>query len=118
MNVSEAVRARRSIRAFLDKPVPPQLLREALEPAARAPSGGNLQPWRLYLLAGPPLARLPRGDATAPAVQANPDPPEYHIYPEMLGEPYRTSRYAVGEAMYELVGIKREDKQFATLLGV
>lgn len=110
MNVSEAVRARRSIRAFLDKPVPPHLLRDALQLAARAPSGGNLQPWRLYLLAGQPMADFRAAMQQRLQSRPMPDRPEYHIYPEKLGEPYRTQRYAVGEAMYELVGIKREDK--------
>lgn len=110
MKVSEAVRARRSIRAFLDQPVPAELLREVLELAARAPSGGNLQPWRLYLLAGQPLADFKAAMQARLQAQPIPDVPEYHIYPEKLGEPYRTHRYAVGEAMYALLGIPREDK--------
>jgi nitroreductase len=110
MNVSEAVRARRSIRAFLDKPVPTQLLREAVELAARAPSGGNLQPWRVVLLAGEPMAGFKAAMQQRLQTRLVPDVPEYHIYPEKLGEPYRSSRYAVGEAMYALLGIPREDK--------
>ena len=50
MSVSEAVVARKSIRAFLDTPVPDELLKEVLTKAARAPSGGNVQPWRIYVL--------------------------------------------------------------------
>ena len=110
MKVSEAVRARRSIRAFLDQPVPAELLREALELAARAPSGGNLQPWRLYVLAGEPMAAFKAAMQQRLQTRSVPDVPEYHIYPEKLGEPYRTQRYAVGEAMYKLLGIPREDK--------
>ena len=56
MNVTEAVRSRHSIRAFLDKPVPEAILREVLETAACAASGGNVQPWRIYAVAGQPLA--------------------------------------------------------------
>ena len=110
MKVSEAVRQRKSVRAFLDRPVPAGLLREALELAARAPSGGNLQPWRLYLLAGEPLANLKA--AMRQRLHKRPQPPaaEYDIYPKPLGEPYRTSRYEVGEAMYALLGIARENK--------
>lgn len=110
MNVSEAVRTRRSVRQFLDRPVPGALLREAVELAARAASGGNLQPWRLFVLAGEPLAqfkatlqaRLARGPST--------DPTEYEIYPAELWEPYRTERFVVGEQLYSLLGIGREDK--------
>jgi len=52
MHVSEAVAARKSVRAFLDKPVPEGLLKELLTKANRAPSGGNLQPWRVFVLNG------------------------------------------------------------------
>ena len=58
MKVSQALRERRSVRAFLDRPVPPALLREVLELAARAPSSGNLQPWRIHVLQGEALKRF------------------------------------------------------------
>ena len=52
MNVTEAVASRRSVRQFLDKPVDGALVRQILETAKRAPSGGNLQPWRVWVLGG------------------------------------------------------------------
>ena len=52
MSVSDAVVRRKSIRAFLDTPVEDKLIREVLSKSARAPSGGNVQPWRLYVLNG------------------------------------------------------------------
>ena len=110
MNVSEAVRSRHSIRAFLDKPVPEALLRETIEIAARAPSGGNVQPWRIYALAGAPLAKFKARMAERLAANPVPDPLEYHVYPEHLWEPHRTWRFRCGEQMYGLVGIPREDK--------
>jgi nitroreductase len=110
MNVSEAVRSRHSIRAFLDKPVPEALLREAIEIAARAPSGGNVQPWRIYVLAGAPLAAFKARMAERLTTNPAPDPLEYHVYPEHLWEPHRTWRFRCGEQMYGLVGIPREDK--------
>jgi nitroreductase len=110
MNVSDAVLSRRSVRAFLSTPVPGSEIRNVLELAARAPSGGNVQPWRLYVLIGEPLgefkARVLERFATNPA----PDPIEYHIYPENLWEPHRTQRFRVGEMMYGELGIPREDK--------
>ncbi|MDB5988322.1 MAG: nitroreductase family protein [Nevskia sp.] len=110
MKVSEAVATRRSVRAFLDRPVPADILREVLSAAARAPSGGNLQPWRIYALAGEPLAELKA--AVKRRLREKPTPPkaEYPIYPSPLGEPYRTQRYAIGEAMYALLGIPRDNK--------
>jgi nitroreductase len=106
MNVSEAVSARISIRAFRADPVPGELIREILEAAARAPSGGNLQPWRVYALTGEPLAAL-KAD-----VAANPfgEEPEYDVYPPNLWDPLRTRRFECGEDLYATIGIPREDK--------
>lgn len=105
MDVSEAVRRRRSTRAFLDTPVDRETLAELLELAARAPSGGNVQPWRIYVITAdtmPELHRFLEGRQMEPA--------GYDIYPPALWEPYRTNRYQLGEAMYERLGIPREDK--------
>jgi nitroreductase len=110
MNVTEAVRTRRSVRAFLDRPVPAALLREVIELAARAPSGGNVQPWKLYVVGGEVLARI---KALAAERQRRADPnerPEYVIYPANLWEPHRTTRFEVGEQLYGALGVPREDK--------
>jgi len=106
MNVSEAVEARVTIRAFLDKPVAGETLKDILVRAARAPSGGNLQPWRVYALSGQPLS-----DFKA-IVKANPfgETPEYDVYPANLWEPFRTRRWQNGEDLYATIGIPREDK--------
>jgi nitroreductase len=106
MNVSEAVAARVSIRGFKPDPVPGALVREILERAAQAPSGGNLQPWRVYGLAGAELA------AFKATVAANPfgETPEYDVYPPNLWEPFRTRRFQNGEDLYATIGIPREDK--------
>lgn len=111
MNVSEAVASRISCRAYLDTPVPGALVRQILDAARRAPSGGNLQPWWVYALAGEPLTRL-RARVRL-AVMANPrgdGSHEYDIYPPGLGEPYRSRRFAAGEDLYATLGIAREDK--------
>ena len=106
MNVTEAVAARVSVRAFKPDPVPGALVRELLEAAARAPSGGNLQPWRVYALTGAPLEAL-KAD-----VRANPmgETPEYDVYPPNLWDPLRTRRFECGEDLYATIGIPREDK--------
>jgi nitroreductase len=111
VNVSDAVASRISCRAFLDRPVPAAVVRGILDAARRAPSGGNLQPWWVYALAGVPLVDLrakvrqkvrddPRGDGSH----------EYDIYPPGLGEPYRSRRFKAGEDLYATIGIAREDK--------
>lgn len=106
MSVTEAVHHRSSIRDFLDTPVDDQVLRELLEDAARAPSGGNVQPWRIYVVNGESMARLREYLPTQPPLEAG----EYDIYPPSLSEPYRTNRFTIGEQMYALLGIPREDK--------
>ncbi|MEM9133893.1 MAG: nitroreductase [Actinomycetota bacterium] len=105
MNVSEAVRKRKSIRSFLPDPVDDAVIVELLESAARAPSGGNVQPWRIYVLNGVTMTRFKEVVAGS-----KPGAPEYPIYPEKLWEPYRTNRFELGERMYEKLGIPRDDK--------
>jgi nitroreductase len=110
VTVSEAVRRRKSVRAFLPTPVDPAVLRDVLERAMRAASGGNLQPWRLYVLQGESMARFRALMETKMAEEPMGETPEYDVYPPDLKEPYRTRRFEVGEAMYALLGIPRTDK--------
>lgn len=106
MNVDKALRARISVRAFKPDPLPEALVREIIDVARYAPSGGNLQPWKLIAVAG--AAR----DAVIALAQNNlpGDEGERAIYPANLWEPYRSRRYKLGEDMYALLGIPREDK--------
>jgi nitroreductase len=109
MDVSEAVASRRSVRGFLDKPVDPALIRTIIEKAARAPSGGNLQPWHIDVVGGEALAELKQimlGKMMSGATET----PEYDIYPKELPEPYSQYRFEVGEELYRALGIPREDK--------
>lgn len=110
MNVSEAINTRLTARAFLDTPVDGAVIRQILEAAKRAPSGGNLQPWHVWVLGGEEMARFklmlkekvsanPRGEGT-----------EYSIYPAELKDPYKARRFKVGEDMYATIGVSRDDK--------
>ncbi|RED18446.1 nitroreductase [Pontivivens insulae] len=109
MRVSEAVTKRRSTRAFLPTQVDPNLLKRLVAKAGRTASGGNLQPWHVHLLTGDGMARF--REAMAPRrATGQADTPEYPVYPQPLAEPYRTRRFAVGEAMYAKLDIPREDK--------
>lgn len=109
MNVSDAVASRRSCRAFTDQSVDPTLIREVFEKAARTASGGNVQPWRVWLLSGDRMADFKALMAERSA-KGLIDSPEYPVYPSPLKAPYRDYRFAVGEAMYAELGIPREDK--------
>jgi nitroreductase len=110
MKISQAIASRRCVRAFLDTDVPEAVLRRVIAGAARAPSGGNLQPWRIYVLRGAPLAGLKARMRERLAADPSPDPREYAIYPENLWEPYRSQRFRVGEMMYAELGIPREHR--------
>lgn len=105
MDVTTAVNSRKSVRAFLDEPVPDELIKELLDTAARAPSGGNVQPWRVYIVGTDAMPRFREYMSGRDF-----DEPEYEIYPPKLWEPYRTNRFALGEQMYELLGISRDDR--------
>jgi nitroreductase len=106
MNVTDAVAARVSVRAFRPDPVPATLLRELLEKAHRAPSGGNLQPWRVHAVTGAPLEEL----KAKVGANLSGETPEYDVYPPDLWDPFRTRRFECGEDLYATIGIPREDK--------
>jgi nitroreductase len=106
MKVSEAVSLRSSIRAFIDKPVDNKLIKDLLVQSSRAASGGNLQPWKIYVLNNKSMTDF----LSHQKKWDKPEKPAYDIYPPGLKEPYRTSRYELGEQMYKILGIEREDK--------
>lgn len=110
MNVSKALESRFSVRAFLDKPVPLGLLESIMVAAARAPSGGNLQPWHAWALTGDHLSRFRALVAEEARINPMGEGAEYKIYPDGLTDPYRTRRFNNGEHLYNALGITREDK--------
>lgn len=109
MNVSDAIAARRSVRGFLHRPVDPALLRDIVVRAARAASGGNIQPWHVDLVSGDSMVEL-KAIMAAKLMAGETETPGYDIYPKEFVAPYRARTFAVGEAMYGHVGIPREDK--------
>jgi len=111
MDVRDAVATRYSCRAFIPTPVPHSTVRDILDRAARAPSGGNLQPWLVHAIAGRRLEELkaqlrPRFAAEIPRGEGA----EYEVYPRDLKEPYHDRRARVGSQLYETIGIPREDR--------
>jgi nitroreductase len=110
MHIHDAVASRLSVRAFLPEPVDGETIRKVLTMAARAPSGGNLQPWHIDVLAGDALAALRTTMHKRLSEGGEPEPSEYDIYPPSLRAPWRDRRFQVGEAMYARLGIPREDK--------
>ena len=106
MKVSDAVLNRSSVRAFIDQPVSNELIKKILNQSARSPSGGNLQPWKIFVINDDAMKKF----LTFQQNWTEPEAPSYDIYPSNLKEPYRTSRFELGEQMYDLLGIGREDK--------
>jgi nitroreductase len=109
---SAALLSRRSIRAFLPKPVPRGDIESILAAASRAPSGTNTQPWKVYVLTGQVLQNL--SDAL---LRAYDDPDhaavhqeEYAYYPKEWISPYIDRRRKVGWDLYGLLGIEKRDK--------
>jgi len=105
VTVSQAVAARYSARAFRPDLVAGEVVREILDRAKAAPSGGNLQPWRVYAVAGEALSAFKASLISAPMEE-----PEYDVYPPNLWDPFRTRRYQCGEDLYASIGIGRDDR--------
>ena len=110
MNVSEAVDSRRSVRGFLDTPIPGETIRRVLSKAARSPSGGNLQPWHIDVIAGARIEALRALMRDKLAAATNDETAEYDIYPKEFVSPYRDRNFKVGQDLYGSIGIPREDK--------
>ncbi|MDP2411573.1 MAG: nitroreductase [Pseudolabrys sp.] len=110
MDVFDAVASRFSCRAFLATPIPEAIVRDIVERAARAPSAGNMQPWRVYTIAGARVEALK--EQLAPRMNELPkaEGGDYQIFPHPLEEPFRTRRFDVGERLYRSIGVPREDK--------
>ena len=110
--VDAAIMSRTSVRRFLPRDVSEAQIRQLLEVAARAPSGTNTQPWKVYVVCGP------KKEAMSDAIVAAYDDPdvavthsaEYDYYPTQWVSPYIDRRRKVGWDLYSLLGIEKGDK--------
>ena len=110
MNVLEALKARKSVRAFTDQAVSEEQIRTILDAARWAPSGVNTQPWRVAVLTGAAKQALQTRIETA-FRGGEGSSQEYQYYPEQWQEPYISRRKACGLQLYSAVGISKEDKE-------
>lgn len=104
MDILDAIRDRRSIRAFLDKPVPEAAIKEILSIARFAPSGVNTQPWHVAVLGDKHREKIRDGILAAKAKDIAPNP-DYDYYPKTWTEPYKSRRKACGLALYGALDI-------------
>jgi nitroreductase len=110
--VDAAIGSRRSVRAFLPTPVSRETVEDILRVSARAPSGTNIQPWKVTVLTGASLERL-----SAAILEVHNDPEqmarhteEYAYYPRQWVSPYIERRRKIGWDLYSLLGIAKTDK--------
>ena len=114
--VDHAIESRQSMREFLPKKVPHELIEHLLDVASRAPSGTNTQPWKVYVLQGASRDALVEKVCTAhDAVRADPTlaaqyKEEYEYYPAKWTSPYIDRRRENGWSLYGLLGIVKGDK--------
>ena len=106
--VDEAITSRRSVRAFLPDPIDETTIREILDVASWAPSGTNMQPWRVYVTIGEAKERVSRAILDS-GLRAEKARGEYKYYPDKFFEPYYARRRAVGFALYGHLGIGKRD---------
>jgi nitroreductase len=105
----DAILGRRSIRRFLPQDVPRETIEAILSLASRAPSGSNIQPWRVVVLTGAPLRALASRLEARSLAGDHGDWP-FHYYPREWREPFLSRRRKVGVDLYAALGVAKGDK--------
>ena len=110
MDVSAAVTERRSVRGYLDKQVPLEVLKELALKSARAATGGNIQPWHIDIVTGAKMDEL-KEIMRGKIERREKETPGYDIYPREMTDATKARTFQIGELMYGHLGIPREDKR-------
>ncbi len=108
MTYDEVVRGRRSIRGFLDKPVPRAVMEEIIELAMRAPSSFNNQCWNFTVVTGDPLDAIRAGN-TEGILAGKPDSREFRTFTKVPDE-HRGRQIEIAKQLFGAMGIERDDK--------
>jgi nitroreductase len=109
MNLDDAIRARRSVRAFRPDPVSEETIRELLAIASLAPSGTNIQPWKVHVVTGATRERLEREVLAHRETKPTDDKAEF-ARTDKRKEPYLSRMRALGKDMYGRIGIPKGDE--------
>lgn len=110
LTADEALRTRRSVRAFLPTAVPRQTVEELLALASRSPSGSNIQPWKVRVLSG--VLRAELSQRILDAIDRDGLEKyrrEWNYYPVNWREPFLGRRRKIGWDLYGLLGIDKGD---------
>ena len=110
MEIREAIQNRRSVRGFLSKEVPKEVIEEVLQLATRAVSGVNLQPWEFAVVTGEVLDQIKAYNQKAVREQY----PEDRTDPEVPGDVFKGRSREIGKALLSAMQITREDKEKRT----
>lgn len=110
LTVKEAVEARQSRRAFLDTPIDRTKIEELLALSSRAPSGSNVQPWRVYVVMGDKLEELKKRALETVAKGIDLEAAEFEIYPSGMSDEHNARRMRNAQEMFGAAGIARDDK--------
>ena len=110
MNLNELIKSRYSVRSFTDDTVDIETIREILEISSNAPSGGNIQPWKVYVVTGKTKEKLIK-KALSNFDNGVQEKIEYDIYPRPLDEEYKRRRSECARDMYTALSIKQDDTE-------
>ena len=110
MEIVEAIRVRKSIRAFKSDPIKKEIITEILEIATRAPSGTNTQPWEFFALAGDVLEKVKQSNVEhlRSGTPPNPDISYATSNPDTV---YQKRRVELTKQLFQLMEIPRDDKE-------
>jgi nitroreductase len=109
MSLYDAIHTRRSVRGFLDKPVPQEVLDEVFALAQQTPSNCNIQPWKVFVASGDTRNRMRETMLTN--ITSGVAPNQDYEYPGKFEGEYRTRQVDCAVEMYSTMGIGREDKE-------
>lgn len=111
MELQAAIEQRKSIRGFLDKPVPKEVLNQILSISVRAPSTKNAQPWHFFVVTGGPLKQLKQACVERfISPEAAPEEMAHILVEPEKGTVYRDRQVDIGKRLFKIMEIGREDK--------
>lgn len=117
MELLEAIKSRKSVRAFKPEPVSTETIKKVLEISTRAPSSVNSQPWEFFIVKGEALDKLRSvgGEKLPQGIGPDPDVPlPDKIRGDMaLQGIYRKRQVVLGVTMFKVLGIAKGDQQAA-----